>query len=360
MFENLVSLREDCRVMIANNTSEDARLDCHIRAFNQEDIPGIALLFDAADRADQLYKMSSEEDIRESFGDGLSSETTRIIVAVEPSQAGTYETRFLGLGRVSSHFHSLTRERVYHVMLRVHPAARAQGLQHTIARQLVQIARELESDTQTQQAEKVRMLTYVFDRQTSSIEAWEAAGLCCVRIGWTMERRLSKTIPVEPAPSGVTLRRYRYPEDNLPALNAFNSALADYYDFHPISQTAWEREMAAPYSRPDLSWVALSETAPGEMIGFAGCQVNESANKQAGRPEGWIEGIGVIPAFQQRGVGKALLSRCLQSLRDQNLEFALADVDSESIPAVALFRRAGFSVRIALLQYERALGDIKF
>jgi ribosomal protein S18 acetylase RimI-like enzyme len=246
------------------------------------------------------------------------------------------------------------------MMLRVHPSARPQGLQHTIARQLVEIARELESGPWTQPGEKVRVLTYVFDKQTSSIEAWEKAGLCCVRTGWTMARMLSEPIQVESAPSGVTLRTYRYPEDNQPALDAFNSALADYYDFHPVSQSSWEREMAAPYSRPDLSWLALSETAPSRIIGLAGCQVNESANKQAGRLEGWIEGIGVIPAFRHRGVGKALLSRCLQSFRDEGLEFALADVDSASMPAVALFQWAGFSVRIALLQYECALEDIQF
>jgi ribosomal protein S18 acetylase RimI-like enzyme len=66
----------------------------------------------------------------------------------------------------------------------------------------------------------------------------------------------------------------------------------------------------------------------------------------------------VIPAFRHRGIGKALLSRCVQSFQDEGLEFALADVDSESIPAVGLFQWAGFSIRTALLQYECLLEDI--
>ena len=346
--------------MHSNNRSEEVRFDWHIRAFNQEDIPGIATLFDAADRADHLYKLSSEEDIRESFGNIPSNATTRVIVAVGPSQPGTYETGVLGLGRVMTQFHSSTQERVYQVMLRVHPSARPQGLQHTIARQLVEIARDLESDPSTQPAGKVRVLTYVFGSQTSSIEALEQLGLRRVRTGWTMGRRLSEPIQVATAPDGVILRTYRHPEDNQRALDAFNSALAGYYDFHPVSRSSWEREMAAPYSRPDLSWLALSEAAPDEVIGVAGCQVNESQNRKAGRLEGWVEGIGVIPAFRHRSVGKALLSRCLQSFRDEGLEFALADVDSESMPAVGLFRWAGFSVRSALLQYECALEDIQF
>src|SRR5436305_9977457 len=97
--------------MVANSTSEDARLDWHIRAFEPANIPGIAALFDAADRADHLYKLSSEEDIRESFGDTLSSETTRVIVAVEPFRSGMQEAGVVGLGRVSAWYSSVTRER---------------------------------------------------------------------------------------------------------------------------------------------------------------------------------------------------------------------------------------------------------
>jgi mycothiol synthase len=347
--------------MISSNTPEEPDHKWHIRDLHQDDIPGIAALFDAADRADNLYKLASEEDIRESFGNIPLGPTTRVIVAVKPSQPGTNETPVLGLGRVSAHFHSLAQERVYHMTLRVHPLARPQGLQNVIAQQLVRIARELESAPATQPVGKVRVLTYAFDKQISSIEAWEKVGLSPVRTGWTMERKLSEPVQVERAPDSVTLRTYRHPEDNQPAADAYNSALADYFDFHPVSLGSWEREMAAPYSRPDLSWLALSEVSPGgadQVVGVAGCQVNESANKQSGRLEGWIEGIGVIPAFRQRGVGKALLSRCVQSFRDEGLEFALADVDSESMPAVGLFQWAGFSVRIALLQYECLLEDI--
>ncbi|MFL5733665.1 MAG: GNAT family N-acetyltransferase [Chloroflexia bacterium] len=265
----------------------------------------------------------------------------------------------LGMGRVAQYFHSSTGERVYHVMLRAHPSARPQGLQHGIARHLVGMARELESEAGTQPADRVRVLTYVFDSQTSSVEAWEELGLRRVRTGWTMARGLLEPVEEEPAPEGVILRTYRYPEDNEQALQAFNSALANYYDFHPVSQSAWDREMGAPYSRPDLSWLAFSEGDRDRAIGVAGCQVNESQNEQAGRLEGWIEGIGVVPDFRGRGIGKALLSRCLQSLRDAGLETALADVDSESTAAVGLFQGAGFAARSALMQYECALEEIR-
>ena len=85
----------------------------HIRAFTQEDVRGIAALFDAADRADQLYKLSSEDDIEVAFGDSLSSATTRVIVAVAPSRTGTRQTRVLGAGRVSASLTRATRWPIY-------------------------------------------------------------------------------------------------------------------------------------------------------------------------------------------------------------------------------------------------------
>lgn len=323
-----------------------------IRAVEQGDIPGIAALFDAADRADGLFKLASEEDIRESFGDVVSSKSTSVIVA------STDVGRVVGVGRVAAEARSNVGERVYYLMLRVDPAARATGLQHEIAGRLAQTACEMERGYSTEVAERVRVVSYVFDKQSSAIEAWERLGLRRVRTGWTMERRLSETLRVEDAPDGFDFRTYRHPEDDQAALEAYNNALADYYDFHPVSPGSWEREMSAVYSRPDLSWLALSGEGSREVVGVAGCQVNESANKETGRLEGWIEGIGVVPAARGKGVGRVLISRCLQSFRDEGLEFALADVDSESVPAVRLFEGAGFKIRIALLQYECALGDI--
>jgi len=344
--------------MLSHEPPDETGLGWHIRAFEHADIPALVALFDAADRADHLYKLSSAADISETFGSVPSNPQARVIVAVASPGQDTPDTTLAGVGRVSAHLRSATQERVYHFMIRVHPSARPGGLQHDIARQLAQIANELESDPSSDAVGTVRVLSYVFDSQSSSIEAWEKLGLRRVRTGWTMSRSLTAPIRVEPAPPGVILRTYRHPEDNLDALDAYNSALNGYFDFHPVSLSAWEREMSAPYSRPDLSWIALSEADPGKIVGVSGCQVNDDENRQTGCLEGWIEGIGVIPAYRNRRVGKALLLRCLQSLRDAGLDLALADVDSESLPALRLFQQSGFAARGALLQYECALSDI--
>jgi mycothiol synthase len=339
-------------------TSAAARFAGHLRPVQPADLPALAALFDAADRADQLFKLASAADIRALCMDPPATVPTRLIVAAGGVPSGTTATSLLGLGRLAAHFHPATHERVYQVLLRVHPAARPLGLPHLLARQLVALARELEADPATPLAAQVRMRTYLFASQTASITAWEQVGLRRVRTGWTMARPLAASIAAVPTPDGVLLRPYQYPTDNPQALDAFNHAFADYYDFQPVSPSAWEREWAAPEARPDLSWLACPTAAPAEVLGVAGCQVNAGQNQQTGRQEGWIEGLGVVPAYRQRGIGTALLTRCLHAFRTAGLDIALADVDAASVAAVGLFQRAGFTVRSALLQYERPLAAI--
>lgn len=336
---------------------EENSPEIKIREVEQGDIEGIAALFDAADRADGLFKLASEEDIRESFA-GLPTEQTRAFIAVAdtPLADKVHTSGIVGLGRISAVTHSEAHERVFYVMLRVHPVARQHGLQHTIARHLIEKARQFNAHTPVEGFEKARLVSYVFSTQHASIEAWEQSGLRLVRTGWTMARNLAEPIPPSVLPNEVMLRTYRHPADNERALAAYNLAMADYYDFHPVSLAAWEREMAAHYARPDLSWVAWHNN---EIIGISGCQVNNNENAQSGRKEGWIEGIGVMPSFRRSSVGKALLAHSLQSLKDDGLEWALADVDSESAPAVSLFKGAGFRVRSALGQYECALENTR-
>lgn len=323
----------------------------HFRAFTPADIPAVTALFDAADRADNLYKLSSEDDIRETFADTDRASPGHLFLVEAPVSPASGPPLLLGLGRVLPTFHAPTRERIYNVMLRTHPSARNQGLHHVIARSLIAEARAHESHPATEPAGKVRVRTYIFNTQQSSIEAWESVGLRKEREGWTMARALDPTIMAPQPPPGITLRNYSHPGDNSHALEVLNNSFADYYDFYPLTSGSWERQMADPYARLDLSWLAFSQQS-GKAVGLAVCWVNDSQNLQSGRLEGWIEGIGVIPTFRNQGIGKAMLGRCLRSLRDASLNIALADVDAGAPAALNLFHSTGFNPRSVLLQYE--------
>jgi len=166
-------------------------------------------------------------------------------------------------------------------------------------------------------------------------------------------------MPDPPNVPGVTLRTYRYPEDNERALHALNRSFADYFDSKPISSDTWEREMASPSVRHDLSWLAEAQGGAGELAGFCICILDEEENALGGRLEGWVEGIGTVQEWRGRGLGKSLLLHALHSFKNAGMEVMLADVDAQgSSPATRLFESAGFVLRDRMFQYECPLSEV--
>ncbi|MFL5733666.1 MAG: hypothetical protein ACJ78Q_10735 [Chloroflexia bacterium] len=66
--------------MVSKDTSDEAGREWQFRALKREDVGDVATLFDAADRADGLFKLSSEDDIAEAFGDIPGNSAERVLV----------------------------------------------------------------------------------------------------------------------------------------------------------------------------------------------------------------------------------------------------------------------------------------
>lgn len=330
-----------------------------VRGYRESDIPALAELIGAADRADGVYKHTSEADLRDTFATpGLEPER-QVLVVEGPTLPGAQEGVLLGFGRVFRGSDKARNERIYNVALRVRPEVREYGLEREIARRLVEIAMQYEEGPDAEPVAKVRLRTYLYDTHTSARHVWEQTGLRRVRTGWTMLRPLDDSI-ADPQPvEGVTLRTYCRPEDNAATLQALNSSFSDNFDFQPLDEARWDYAMSASYVRPDLSWVAEPHDAPGTIMGFSICWITEEENERSGRLEGWVEGIGVVREWRRKGIGRALLLNSLHSLRSAGMEYALADVDSESVAPTRLFELAGFGVRNSLSQYECYLDEVR-
>lgn len=336
-----------------------ADIPWQVRGYRESDIPALADLIAAADRADGVHKLTTEEDLRDTFETPGLEPARQVIVVEGPPLPGIQKDVLLGFGRAFPSSDKARNERIYNVALRVRAEVRPYALEQEIARRLVEIARQSEAALEATPADKVRLRTYLYDTHTSARRAWEQTGLRRVRTGWTMLRPLDDSIPGPQPVEGVTLRTYRRPGDNLAALQALNSAFSDNFDFQPLDEARWEYAMSASYVRPDLSWVAEPLDEPGKLVGFSICWITEEENERSGRREGWIEGIGVVPDRRRQGIGRALLLNSLHSLRTTGMEAALADVDSESEAPTRLFQLAGFGVRNSLSQYECYLDEVK-
>jgi ribosomal protein S18 acetylase RimI-like enzyme len=336
-------------------------LQWRIRAYREADLPAIVDLINLCDRADGLNSPATLDDLRQHFATpGLSPERQVLVVQKvgSASDADTLshlpEGAMLGFGRAFPSG-ATPGERVYGLMVRARPEARGHGLEETIARRLIEIVRAHEAQYAAQPAAKVRIRTYLFQQHASVIRVMEGMGLRAVREGWTMARPLDDTIERPHPIPGITIRRYEVPQDNKAALDALNASFADYFDAPPLTEERWSHEMASPSARPDLSWLAVDDT---RVVGLSVCLVNDAANTQSGSPDGWIEGIGVIPQWRRRGIARSLLLHSLHSLHAAGITTALADADAGSPAAIGLFQSVGFTPRQVLLQYECELSEV--
>ena len=316
-------------------------------------------LINAADVAVGLPMRINADGLRDQFNTPGLDPSRQVIVAEATDDKSARSGRLLGYGRVFPRGDKTGIERVYDVSMRVDPDAGDTGLAQAIAEEVIAIAHRHESLPGQTRVGKVRVRSYIYEKHTSLTEAWQQVGLREVRQAWTMRRPLGAPIPYPPNVTGVTLRTYRYPEDNERALRALNSSFADYFDSKPISSDTWEREMASPSVRHDLSWLAEAEGGAEELAGFCICILDEGENALGGRLEGWVEGIGTVREWRGRGVGKSLLLHALHSFKDAGMEVMLADVDAQGpSPATRLFESAGFVLRDRMYQYECPLSEV--
>ncbi|MGI9110887.1 MAG: GNAT family N-acetyltransferase [Gaiellaceae bacterium] len=141
---------------------------------------------------------------------------------------------------------------------------------------------------------------------------------------------LSKGIAVRPMRDGE--------EERIHA--AHMSAFADHWEFHEQSFEQWRRWHRDRDSFDATLWflaLAKDETED-EIAGFVLCAPHFS-----GEPDfGWIELLGVRPAWRRRGLGEALLRHGLRALRARGFKGVGLGVDAENTTgAVRLYERVG-------------------
>lgn len=123
---------------------------------------------------------------------------------------------------------------------------------------------------------------------------------------------------------------------------AFNLAYSDY--FVPISMNPLTfRSLIA---RDDLSLESSIAALDGDaIVGMGMLGVRES--------HGWIGGMGVIPRYRRRGIGRQMMRHLLENARQHRLTEIRLEVIEANTGAYALYRQLGFIENRYLLILER-------
>jgi mycothiol synthase len=170
------------------------------------------------------------------------------------------------------------------------------------------------------------------------------AGFARIRSLWTMHRPLADLPAVPAFPPGVTLRTFSAGADEAAWLNLNRRAFA-----HHPEQGAWTAEDLSlrerePWFDPDGFFLAERD---GKLAGFHWTKIHGTAdngNPAAGHePIGEVYVVGVDPAGQGGGLGRALTLAGLHYLRSRGLPEVMLYVDEDNTPAIRLYESLGFA-----------------
>ena len=141
---------------------------------------------------------------------------------------------------------------------------------------------------------------------------------------------------------------------------AYSAAFADRPGFPGWSAEQWVSWISGSDEfRPELSLVALPGddlAAAGDRFavaaGFIACELER---RPSGELRGWVEQMGVRPAWRRRGLAAALLDEALRRFRAAGAHDVLLHVNVDNPAARHLYERLGFVVLSRRARYTRSV-----
>ncbi|CAI3802281.1 mycothiol synthase [Pseudarthrobacter sp. MM222] len=195
-------------------------------------------------------------------------------------------------------------------------------------------------------------------RGFAGLKAWshgnhEAAAELAARYGYRPVRELWKmrlttsaaqlpddgALPDVDLPGGATLRAFVPGQDEEAWLAANGAAFAHHLEQGNMTRADLDARMAEPWFDPAGFFLAVD--SGGRLLGFHWTKVHPRHGVHPAIGEVYV--VGVTPEAQGTGLGKALTIAGIKHLQRQGLHAVMLYVDADNIPAVALYRRLGFT-----------------
>lgn len=166
-------------------------------------------------------------------------------------------------------------------------------------------------------------------------------GFECQMLETRMAREVTPAAPAVPLPDGV--KTLSWSGETAPLFfAAYRASFADRPGFPDPPAEQWIGEHDGEKFDPGVSQVAVVGGAP---VGFVTVELAS--------PHGWIDQIGVGPAWRRRGLGAGLLSATLRRFQAMAIFDVLLHVNSNNPGAAALFERVGFRGNLPRARYVK-------
>ncbi len=169
-------------------------------------------------------------------------------------------------------------------------------------------------------------------------------GFSVSRSLWQMRRSLYAPLPEPVLPAGIQVRTFRPGADDM----AWLAVNARAFAAHP-EQGRWtgadlRQRLAEPWFDAAGFFLATRPGPPEQIVGFHWTKVHGGAAHHHDHPPiGEVYVVGVDPAEQGGGLGRALTLVGLRHLRAAGLPEAMLYVEESNLPAIRLYSDLGFT-----------------
>ncbi|MEP7035199.1 MAG: mycothiol synthase [Dermatophilaceae bacterium] len=302
-----------------------------------------------ADRAGTGAPASAQTGVTaaEETGDATTAQT-QVAVASETEEASTAQTGVaaaegIGVAATPQTGAAATVELV------VDPADRRQG----VATALVHAIR----DALGPEASKLQIWSHGHLDGARALAA--RGGYTIVRELWSMHRPLlpdAGSLPEVTIPEGFTARQFVVGQDEDAWLGVNARAFADHAEQGRLTRHDLDLRIAEPWF--DTEGFILVEDTRGAAPVLAAShwtKIVPSPRPRVRQTRGEVYVVGVDPAYQGLGLGRAVTLLGLEHLRGRGVTEAVLFVDADNTAAVATYSRLGFTRFAVDVMYSPAV-----
>ncbi len=233
----------------------------------------------------------------------------------------------------------------------VHPEFRGHGMGTFLNRWVETRARAL--IPRAEPGIRVVVRSRIYENEKAARDLLTDLGFRDARYSWSMEISFEVAPPAPIWPRGITIRPMGEGEERK-VYDARCAAFRDHW--------GWIEE---PDKEDYAKWLHISTTNPHydpslwfiveegkRVVGFAVC----TARTVEDGGKGWIELLGVDPAYRRRGLGEAILLHCFGAFYRRGRRKVGLSVDAQSLTgATRLYERAGMTTIENWVIYEKEL-----
>lgn len=289
-----------------------------VRSFRPGEEPAIQAVMDASLPVDRVPGISRQDLVH--AVDRLAGDPEGTIVALEGDEIVGYCTP-------------------RHDDVTVHPAFRRRGHGRRLIAAALDLVRSRGLD---------RLILYGPTDHEPAAAFIAALGATYHSSLWMFELAPSVAVPEPSFPDDVVVRTYRHPDDLAAYLAVGNASFAD----HPTPMRFDEPAVRHVHDLPDFEPAGILLVAPrGDPDTPIAWAKTEHEVTESGARRGYVNFLGVVPAWRGRGLGRELLRWAIARLRAAGAGTIELNVEAANERALGLYRRTGFEPTVEWPHY---------